>query len=75
MGEESRRRWSALWGAICGGLFLIVVGYLLLIVFEKYGEFSIEAWEVLAHYWPVFLVLLGVWIIGGGIIRWCLWKD
>lgn len=50
---------------IRGGLSLIVISLLLLAIFAAiFGEFSL-----LGKYWPVLVILLGLWVLAGAIFR------
>lgn len=53
------RRSSLFWG-----LCLLIVGSLFLL--ENFGIIKVNVWNIL---WPVFLILLGVWIIAGKYIK------
>jgi len=71
VGALPERRWSALWSAIWQGILLIVVGYLLWIITMKEGGFSLNVlWILIQQYWPIFLILVGIWVVGSGVIRW-----
>lgn len=57
--ETKRKRISAVWGTIMGGLILIFLGILFYLS-------TILGWE---NIWPLFLVLIGVLIIISGVVR------
>ena len=66
-----KRRWSALWSAVWQGILLIVVGYLLWIITMKEEGFSLDVlWTLIQQYWPILLILVGIWVVGSGVIRW-----
>jgi len=70
---ERRRDWQALWNGVWGELSLIIIGYVFWQVWITLPEdqrFSQRALELLISYWPVFLVLIGITMVGGGVIRW-----
>jgi len=70
---KRKRDWQALWSGVWGGLSLIIIGYVFWQVWIALPEdqrFSRRALELLISYWPVFLVLIGVSMVGSGVIRW-----
>jgi uncharacterized integral membrane protein len=74
--QQSRhgRRWAQLWSAIWGGTILIILGYWLLVFIQNKTaeELSLGAtWQpFLTQFGPVFIILLGVLVIGHGLIQW-----
>ena len=70
---KRRKDWHALWSGVWGGLSLIIIGYVFWQAWTALPEderFSRRAVELLVGYWPLFLVLIGVSVVGSGIIRW-----
>jgi membrane protein YqaA with SNARE-associated domain len=72
--RRSRRRWTALWSAVWGGIILIALGYLLMLFFQNKTTVDLsksETWnEFFLQFGPVFVILVGVLVIGNGIIQW-----
>jgi len=70
---KRRRDWQALWNGVWSGTSLIIIGYIfwqVWIALPENQRFSGRALELLISYWPVFLVLIGISMVGSGVIRW-----
>jgi uncharacterized integral membrane protein len=69
-----RRRWAELWSAIWGGAILIILGYWLMVFMQNKTAEELSrgaTWQpFLTQFGPVFIILLGVLVIGHGLIQW-----
>jgi hypothetical protein len=52
-------------GNISGGLWLLVISAVLFLIF---GSF-LGGPELLGNYWPVLLILLGIWLLARAVLR------
>jgi hypothetical protein len=46
-----------------GGLILILIGIIFLL--SNFGLLSSDIWNILWKFWPIFLILLGLQVLGG----------